>query len=139
MDKNLAGRLVHVDSNEKDFSVSVNHDLNFDDPTHEETLEQQRMADAILFERELRARYPEHFQSGRYSLREASQLMHSAGYVRQNDLPAQIRWLRSAGYNKVCVKGISRRVPLEDADPRHVKAMYNTELGEVRKIAGKIH
>ena len=106
--------------------------LNFDNPTHEETLEHQRMADEIVLQRELVARYPEQFDSkpSRYSLVEAKRLLHAADNVYDDS--TRMQWLRLAGYTRVCVKGSERRVPLDCADIRNVRAMYKTELAEVQ-------
>jgi hypothetical protein len=113
--------------------------FNYDNPSNEVTLEQQQAAQDIETLRDYASRYPGEFgitKQPRYGLEHARFLLGFSQNVGK-DIGAQVNWLKRAGKRKVRVAGDSKLVQLDLAIPeyeRYVRAMYKTELGEVRRI-----
>jgi len=99
-----------------------------DSPTPEDDARQQSEADDIMTQRWLAGCA----KPSRYTFTEAQRLLRASECVYDDS--GKIAWLQKAGYTRVCVKGSERRVPLDCADIKHVRAMYGTELSEVRKV-----
>lgn len=101
-------------------------DINFDDPTPEETLQQQRVADEIYFQQHVEQLVAEH------DLEQARELLGKIFNV--GSLKQQRAWLKQARHKMICVKG--GMVPLDQAEGKYVRKMYINVIKDLRKFVG---
>ena len=105
-------------------TISIDYqDLNFDNPTVEDTEMHQRLAGQIELERAAQILCNE---------RDAESLLNEAYAVGTHK--QRICWLKKLGYECVHVKGQSRPVPLSEAPARNVSGMYKREIERLRKV-----
>lgn len=101
----------------KDFT-----DLNFDDPTPQETARQRGMAD--------RMREQERAES--FVVEHDARLLRNAQDVRTDY--ERVEWLKAVGYHNVYVRG-GRKVSLDDALPTYSPNVYRMFKREVKRLS----
>ncbi|MBU4086382.1 MAG: hypothetical protein KKB21_02275 [Nanoarchaeota archaeon] len=98
-------------------------ELDFDNPTPEETELHQRMADEILFRRRADER----------DYQRARSLLSKTACVGTHN--QRVEWMRGAGFGRVNVRGYSEPVDIERAPERNVRARYIREVRELHCFA----